>query len=1774
MLLSTSANTVVCATESNSNEPELSQQPVEASDDNQQSNGNTSSSSSEKTQEEEKDLSQDTSSDTQAPIEQQPKEEETVSSPSDETQQGETDPSESAPSDVSQEEQKDPSEDTSSDVSQEGEKDPSESTPSDVSQEEQAPTEEESKSPKQEEETESTPFTGGAQLEIQLSSWKAGVKPVFSIDGVDLSEQNGVYTYTDALENDAKEKTVQLTIRGNGFVTYEQQVVLQKGGTTRLVFTNDASILSDKEGVVNPGFLLFGDVNGDGSIDDADFAQMAQQVEAQQTSLTQLALLPYMKSQKEIQAKPVIALMSDTIAEVKPDEKTELSGDITGLLTGSGNGVSLSAKDGELISENNPVSLTMHVKDDVALIDGFVISAPQHNAPTAGTIEVTLDDGSVISLPIESGIAPMSRMARAAATVTVEEDGSIVVNIGTQIAIKKVTITVTETSGSNKLAEISSVEFLNGMENRIPEPELNIPTNLKGEPGNESFIVSWDAQRNVTGYQIHVTKDGITQTYTSQINRFAVVSFNEKELLNGETYEVQVQSVNGDWSSPLSEKIEVTPQATRKPPAPEGIGLKAGASYIDVSWKKMKDTNTYQLYYRKKGEETYQQVDGLTTTSYRITGLETETEYEIYLTGTNQLGVGAASATHVAKTASVDPAITPNYKLINVPNEDGQTTAHIESVSYPSSAPENEFAIVDNDYKTSWILKSWDAGGYNPGKPSPIITFDQAYEMNRLVVVPDDAQVHGYSYAKTRYWDEDGNVYTLDGQFTRKTSSNGKVYYEFDYHKPFKAKKIQVNFALDWAYGDGQISIAEMKFYYYDNIEADINALYTDDMHIVLKEDVTQETIDALRERVNTPDEVSGELHPKHESLMMELDAAEDILNNQADYQIIRLDQTLTAKGSTSFAFSLNDFQPLNVVAGEGDELIIFAGQEGSATGTKLPIQIVFAQYHGESSAWQAESVQLVQGKNVITVPKISSSIANEQGGSIYVKYTGASTPDSKISVRVSGATPIAGINVRGMADADKLPAIKTYLQQLNEQVVNLQQTHDQLEEHSELDYKINTCFLNSTEIGLDDMLYSVPATQVMSGLGLTPTAGGLSEAELDRAANQMLNSLKAMDQFMLDTYKVKGIDVFSNSGVHKKPTSRLNIRYSTMFDGAFMYAGGKHIGIEFGSVSGLMSGTPIVADENGKYISGGRFGWGIAHEIGHVLDTPGVTYAEVTNNIIAQFNQTQDTPESSRIQDYSAVYKKVTSDTIGFSSNGVVALAMFWQLHLAYDQNYAFKAFDSYQEHLDNNFYSRFYKYQREPASAPNGLTLSSDRDQNIIRLASAAAQKDLTEYFTRWGLIPTEETTAYISQFPKEERPIYYINDAAHTYKLEGGKAFSDNATLTASLQHNNAIAETANRVELSLNVENAQQSEILGYEIKRNGKAVAFVTGDNTTYTDVISTVNNRVFTYEVTAYDQYLNPTNTVKLDPIKVKHDGSVTKDNWDILTNMVSDDDIQDDTQESCTPIINSAISAIKDNDFATTYTGKTTDGTNPYWIVDMKANLPISGVKLNGASTLNGMEYEILINQTSSDAASSDWTNVKSGTLSLDENGTQTIFFDKEGEENLMYTYDASYLMFRIKGHSGEEITLSEFDIIGLPGDNLELLENGIGILSEDYDLGDGEKIPAGSLIFTGSYTGNPAYNVVKLLDQNNQIINGTQIIFANVPEQGALGNVSDGTWVYYIEPEALEGMTLPTQIKAELYRVDDALTNENERLVSDTLLVIVPTELPDISLQDSNNQ
>lgn len=73
----------------------------------------------------------------------------------------------------------------------------------------------------------------------------------------------------------------------------------------------------------------------------------------------------------------------------------------------------------------------------------------------------------------------------------------MVVDFKGQVAVKKVTIVIEGTKKNNNLAEISKVEFLNNMENRIPAPTMDIPQGLKAEAGSASFILNWDTAKTL-----------------------------------------------------------------------------------------------------------------------------------------------------------------------------------------------------------------------------------------------------------------------------------------------------------------------------------------------------------------------------------------------------------------------------------------------------------------------------------------------------------------------------------------------------------------------------------------------------------------------------------------------------------------------------------------------------------------------------------------------------------------------------------------------------------------------------------------------------------------------------------------------------------------------------------------------------------------------------------------------------------------------------------------------------------------------------------------------------------------------------------------------------------------------------------------------------------------------------------------------------------------------------------------------------------------------------
>ena len=110
-----------------------------------------------------------------------------------------------------------------------------------------------------------------------------------------------------------------------------------------------------------------------------------------------------------------------------------------------------------------------------------------------------------------------------------------------------------------------------------------------------------------------------------------------------------------------------------------------------------------------------------------------------------------------------------------------------------------------------------------------------------------------------------------------------------------------------------------------------------------------------------------------------------------------------------------------------------------------------------------------------------------------------------------------------------------------------------------------------------------------------------------------------------------------------------------------------------------------------------------------------------------------------------------------------------------------------------------------------------------------------------------------------------------------------------MTAGTKVNASLSKQANSNQVKITLGNTNQAAgaMLGYEIIRSymendkevSRAVAFVTADKTEYIDTIETINNRVFTYKVVAYDKLLNATEQVVLKPTKISHDGSICKNN-------------------------------------------------------------------------------------------------------------------------------------------------------------------------------------------------------------------------------------------------------------------------------------------------------
>ncbi len=1382
-------------------------------------------------------------------------------------------------------------------------------------------------------------------------------------------------------------------------------------------------------------------------------------------------------------------------------------------------------------------------------------------------------------------------------TVEVVPDGAgnFTVKLGGQKAVKRVTLTITSTSDELDLAEISQVEFVNGMENRISEPALDIPVMNAPAGGSRQFTISWQPCQNITGYEVRVS-DGVhaPETYSLTGTSLTVTNFNKDEVLNYTTYTAQVRSVNGSWTSPdWSAAVSVTPKPTGAPDKPDNVKATGAYQSVVVSWKNMKDTTSYDLYYKAETEAQYSKVPDLTVTSYTIGGLDSSkpTNYMVYVIGKNEIGQSAPSMLASARTVTLAPPEMSRFNLINRSASGVPGPYHIESAAQSSgtmlsssmdSGAGTAWGTVDGDPASYYDRHTWDDGGYNGSLGSHLgltYTFDGVYKIDTIGMMSAVDAGMDYTYIQLRWWEGAGTEHFIDRSqmySEKRTDAEGRHYFFIRLPGPVEAKKIQIGTARYWA-GNNRINVSEVYFYKYDSLKQELNALYTDDLHMTLADTVTEQLLDQLQARIESSVDEFGEVNPDKAQLLRELDTARQIYNDQFKGRVIQIHTGITASGDEHGFGGLNAWQPLGVTAAAGESVTVYVGSPGKKTGSGTNLQLVATQYHAESSAMSKVLLNLKVGANEIKLPKIWTTTGVESGGALYVQYTGGAGSSEQYAVRVSGGVAVPVLDLYKVTDPGERSArTADYLSQLGAYAAGIQAKHAEVHQGEgavsvevNYDYSERDCILGATDIMLDTMMLSIPAQQVLAGCG--------------GDAVRLLASLNAMENMMALFYQHKGLNAAAPDAVDRIPNRHLNIRYQRMFSGAFMYASGDHIGIEWPETAGIAGCGGVTADANGLYQSGNYFGWGIAHEIGHDINQGTYAIAEVTNNYFAVLAQAQDSNGSVRFE-YPKVYEKVTSGTKGSAGNVFTQLAMYWQLHLAYDKGYNFKTYADYDQQLASLFWARVDTYARTPSKAPGKLTLEgADMDQRLMRLCCAAAQKDILDFFVRWGKTPDEGTAAYASQFEKETRAIWYVCDDSRRYTIEHSgpsRLNADGSTQAVGQITAAADAGQTNRVDISIAPGGVvAPEEVLGYEIVRctiaGGKVERRTVGFTTdgSFTDVVTAMNNRAVYYEITLVDKYLERSAPAVTGTVKIQHEGDLDKSGWTVTTDGLKADPILSGGTSADDPeqITEDAAVLLADNRADTVYSALVEkDGASIQ--ISFGQTQVISGFRYSaGGAAIGGYVMDVRQN--------GQWLRAAEGTLGSDK----TVYFANP-DGKYVSTYSADAMRLTLTGQAGQTVSAAELTALGLTGDNVDFRYGGgsavIGYLSEAYKYGDepGDYIPKGSLVFTGSYKGNAAYNTVVLYDQNGGIVAGRgadgtqrayQTIMADLPDTGSIQDVADGFWVYWIQPEDLTmDFALPQKVRVELYRVNDAMNNEGHRLVSDSMFVDMPQPLGSITL------
>ncbi len=1495
-----------------------------------------------------------------------------------------------------------------------------------------------------------------------------------------------------------REDRYRVSLAGKGFSPYTSRELEIKDCAPRLCVSAESG-----------GFAL-GDVDGDGTIGQGDLDRVFAAFGTSdpnadlnldgKVDLVDLSLVHHNMAAKRPEEVYDGALSPEGLVDLDAVARELARGgvqitngaSIEDLFLDNGQKVRLVAGEGSLCQ----IPVTFAQPKEMSQLS--ILSPAATGALEEGSVLVEYEDGSTEEIPFDK-----TPPAGVYATERRLGESEVVIRLGKRVPVKKITITVEKVYGEDGAATYAVVEKIEFLRDIIPENldlGASIPRNVYAQAGSGSATLTWRPVDNVDGYLV---KYGEAQNALSRQLKVGAPEAVVSGLKNLTTYYFSVCAYSGDWTSGPSAVVSCVPQPSKAPLPPDNLSLTPEDSAIAVSWKKTEDAAFYNLYYKETaGKDFALAAEKTTGTSFTVTGLVNDTSYDFYVTAGNQIGFSKPSLTATGKPEKEILNFPTLPTLNRIPNS-AIVNAWLENKNNVSGEYGGKFDpkwMYDGDFETHWTARVW--------WESSRITFefDEEQSMDYLIYVPRLNK--GFPQSLQRYsiaaWDKDGNMTWLtpdEGKLTNMPEGNVGIapivrndpkttgYAILPFKRSDHIKKLSVLVRQ----GDGTpqpSSLSEIAFYTYDDIDDSIAALFRDSSYTQIAPDATKARIDELRARLQSGDGY----YVNKEILLDELDLAERLLAGDGS-ALGRVVDTLQARDAGKDPKRISTLQPAGVTAAAGSQVVVYAQiPEGEI------VNLIPTQHYAEAAKWRSPVQKLENGRNIITIPRIND-VSPQKGGSLYLEYAGDRAGEIRLQFRGGTAIPVLELSDWHQLDPATIKVrITLYLEELERYYnASLAGMNGQT---------LQTHYLNATEISFPHVLLSLPASQVRAGLGTGDKAEALYQDGL------------AWEELMTLMYRTHGV----SSEALEASASRHNIRYMRMFGNAFMYAAGNHIGIGFGSCSGMTGGRPVSATGAGN--PNGLFGWGIQHEIGHVMDTLGK--AEITNNIYSLFAQTYDGGDNalaSRLEKsnkYEGVYQKVTSGQSGMSNDVFVSLGMYWQLHLAYDG-------------ADDNFYQRLNQVYR------------GGGDDGFMAAASQVAGHDLSDFFQSWGFEPGGQSG------PVEERKLQYLTDQSRRERMAGTRRQSGSAGITASYDKEARWA--------TVTITPVPDAKMLGYEISRelNGKTetVAFLSAASgaTVWTDTLGSVNNKAVTYSVKAVDILGYVISEAQAQELNIAHDNIIPREEYGRTQ---GEDGVILATFHQARP-----VAGIRFNSFSLP------DGR----VLD-SGPVPQTNGTVTVEASQDGETYT---------------TVLETGWQELADTAGTLRFFTRKDHDGSICPFDAKIIRVSglpqgmtpeamdFAAYPGDSIQFGE-NGTGILAEDYGELKAGTLIITGSFR---GNPVFNTVRLYGRNQTGDMAKD--EITEQDRVPLEGEVYLFAALPESGDMGEIDNGLWVFVPKQqtegsaaaqedgEACLSSLLPTWIMAELHRTD-VPEGGSGRITSTTRWIPSPTyeSMPKITLEE----